>query len=79
MMALIGTITIFVKMTPIRPEHVPMMNVSALKTCEILPLLAPMARRIPISLIRSITEICVMTEIMMPDTMRETATKAIST
>ena len=41
--------------TPITPEHIPIMKVSALNTSETLCLDAPMARRIPISLRRSNT------------------------
>ena len=41
--------------TPITPEHIPIMKVSALNTSETLCLDAPMARRIPISLRRSST------------------------
>ena len=43
------------------------------------PLGAPMARRMPISRVRSCTEMRVMTPIMMEDTTREMATNAIST
>ena len=39
------------------PEHIPIINVYALKTWEILCFEAPIARSIPISLVRSITEI----------------------
>ena len=38
-----------------RPEHRPMMKVSALNTSEMFRLEAPMARRMPISLRRSST------------------------
>ena len=65
--------------TPSRPEQSPMIKVSALKTCATLRLEAPMARRIPISLVRSRTEIYVMIPIMMEETMSDTETKAIST
>ena len=57
MMALMGISSSSVKPMPIRPAHSPMMNVSALNTCETLCRDAPMARRIPISLVRSSTEI----------------------
>ena len=40
---------------PMRPEHRPMMKVSALNTSEMFRLDAPMARRMPISLRRSST------------------------
>jgi len=40
---------------PMRPEHRPMMKVSALNTSEMFRLEAPMARRMPISLRRSST------------------------
>ena len=42
--------------TPNTPEHSPMMNVSALKTCLISFFRAPIARRMPISFVRSTTE-----------------------
>src|SRR5699024_5634653 len=42
---------------PNTPDNKPMINVSALNICEIFDLDAPMARRIPISFVRSITDI----------------------
>ena len=56
-----------------------MMKVSALNTWEIFLLEAPMARRMPISLVRSMTEMWVMMPIIMQETTRDTATKAMST
>ena len=61
------------------PAQQPMMKVSALNTWEMFRLEAPRARRMPISLVRSITEMWVMMPIMMQDTTREMATKAMST
>ena len=55
------------------------MKVSALNTCVILRRDAPMARRIPISFLLSRTEMYVMIPIMIDETTRDTATKAIST
>ena len=43
--------------TPSVPDNNPTIPVSALNTCEILCFDAPMARRIPISFVRSKTEI----------------------
>ncbi len=56
-----------------------MMNVSALNNCEIFFFDAPSARRIPISFVLSITEIYVMIPIIIDETIRDTATNAIST
>ena len=64
---------------PMAPEQKPSMSVSALNTREISRLLAPMARRMPISFVRSSTEIYVMMPIIMLDTMSEMATNAMST
>ena len=55
MMALIGINKTKETMMPIAPAKKPMMIVSALKTAEILPLDAPIERKIPISLLRSRT------------------------
>ena len=79
MIELIGNVSSTEMPTPIRPAQKPMMNVSALNTCEMLRFEAPSARRMPISFVRSSTEMCVMMPIMMQETMSETATKAIST
>ena len=65
--------------TPKAPEQRPMMRVSALNTWEMLRLEAPMARKMPISLVRSITLMWVMMPIMMHDTTKDTDTKAMST
>ena len=40
---------------PIRPANKPIINVSALNTCEILRFEAPIALKIPISFLRSNT------------------------
>ena len=64
---------------PMAPEQKPSMSVSALNTREMSRLLAPMARRMPISFVRSSTEIYVMMPIIMLDTMSEMATNAMST
>ena len=55
--ALIGMFSSSVTPMPSRPEMSPMMNASALKTCEMSFLLAPMDHRMPISFVRSSTEI----------------------
>ena len=64
---------------PNTPLINPIMNVSALNTRVISFLLAPMERKIPISFVRSNTEIYVMIPIMILDTMSDTDTKAIKT
>ena len=64
---------------PNTPLINPIMNVSALNTRVISFLLAPIDRKIPISFVRSNTEIYVMIPIMMLDTMSDTDTKAIKT
>lgn len=76
---LIGISAIIDTPIPSSPAQQPMMNVSALNTCEILRLEAPNALRMPISFVRSITEICVMIPIIMHETIREIATNAIRT
>ena len=55
------------------------MNVSALKTSEMLRFEAPIARRMPISFWRSSTLMYVMTPIMTEDTTSEMEINAIST
>ena len=79
MIELMGISSSAVMPTPSRPEQSPMMKVSALKTCATLRFEAPMARKIPISLVRSRTEIYVMIPIMIEETMSDTEIKAIST
>ena len=76
---LIGIFKINVITIPIIPEVKPMIKVSALNTREISRLEAPMARKIPISLVRSRTEIYVMIPIMILETINETLTKPIKT
>ena len=76
---LIGTFNTRVINIPNTPLINPIMNVSALNTRVISFLLAPMERKIPISFVRSNTEIYVMIPIMMLDTMSDTDTKAIKT
>ena len=63
---------------PMSPAQQPMMKVSALNTWEMFPLEAPRARRMPISLVRSSTEMWVMMPIIMQDTTREMPTKPMS-
>ena len=65
--------------TPSPPDNKPMINVSALKIDEMFLFDAPIALKIPISLVRSITDIKVMIAIMIDDTTRDIDTKAIST
>ena len=77
--ALMGKVMSAESPTPRSPAKSPSRTVSALKTAEMLPLDAPSARRMPISLVRSSTEMWVMMPIMMAETMSETETKAMST
>ena len=79
MMALVGMSSSSAMPIPISPAIRPVMNVSALKISPTLRLEAPMARRIPISFLRSSTLMCVMTPIMIDDTMSEIATNAMRT
>ncbi len=65
--------------TPNKPDNNPMMKVSAEKIDEILRFDAPIALKMPISLVLSRTYIRVMTAIMIEDTTREIDTKATST
>ena len=76
---LIGTFNTSVINMPNTPLINPIRNVSALNTRVISFLLAPIERKIPISFVRSNTEIYVMIPIMMLDTMSDTDTKAIKT
>ena len=57
MIMLTGTVRISVTRIPSIPAIKPTMSVSARNTCDTSRFDAPMARRIPISLIRSNTEI----------------------
>ena len=61
---------------PTAPAQKPMIRVSALNIPETFFLEAPMARRTPISFVRSCTEIRVITPIIIEDTTKEIATKA---
>lgn len=54
--------------TPKIPAHKPTNKFSALKTCDIFAFDAPSVRKIPISFVRSITEIWVMIAIIMLET-----------
>lgn len=63
---------------PSMPEQQPIINVSALNTWEILRLDAPSARSMPISLVLSITDICVIMPIIMHETTREIATFVVT-
>ena len=56
----------------------PMIAVSAIKTLRMSRLRAPIARRIPISRIRSMTEFDVITPIMTVDTTSEMDATAMS-
>ena len=69
----------YVIRTPNKPEVNPIITVSALNILETSCLDAPIARRIPISLVRSCTEIRVITPIIMEETTKEIETKAIKT
>ena len=77
--ALIGISSNSVTAIPIAPAVKPTMVVSALNTFEISRFDAPIERRIPISLVRSSTEIYVIIPIIIDDTISEIATKAIRT
>ena len=63
---------------PSSPAASPTMRVSALNTRDTSRLDAPTARSMPISLVRSSTEMLVMMPIMMEDTTSEMDTKAMS-
>ena len=69
----------YVISTPSAPAAKPMRTVSAVNMLETFFFDAPMERRMPISFVRSCTEIRVMTPIIMDETMSETATNAMST
>lgn len=77
--AFIGISRIRLVTIPMTPAQSPTITVSALKILEMSFLEAPIARSIPISLVRSSTEMYVITPIMMEDTISEIATKAMST
>ena len=77
--ALIGIHRMYVTITPSIPDVNPMITVSALNMLETFLFEAPIARRIPISFVLSCTDIRVITPIMIDETIRDTATKAIST
>ena len=79
MIALIGMVSKADTTTPINPDNNPIMSVSAINTKEILPLDAPILRKIPISLVRSSTEILVIMAIIIHETTSDTATKAMRT
>ena len=79
MIMLIGRSNNTVTINPRDPEMKPMIRLSAVKTFLISRLEAPMERRIPISLVLSNTEIYVMIPIIIDETIREMATKAIRT
>ena len=78
-MALMGMHRSAVMHTPMVPDANPMITVSAVNMLETLRFEAPMDRSTPISLVRSCTEIRVITPIMMEDTTSDIATNAIST
>src|SRR3954470_15038271 len=79
MMALIGISNKIERPTPMIPAVNPMIIVSALNTLEMSFLRAPTLRRIPISLVRSMTETYVMMPIIIVETKREIAAKPVST
>ena len=64
---------------PNTPADNPTINVSALNTLDMSFFDAPIALSIPISLVLSRTEIQVIIPIMIDETTREIATKAIRT
>ena len=64
---------------PRRPETIPRMNVSASKTRVISFFLAPSAFRIPISFVRSRTDVYVIMAIMIRLTIRFVPANAIRT
>ena len=76
---LIGIFNRTVIKIPKIPLVNPIIKVSALKTREISFLLAPILRKIPISLVLSNTEIYVIIPIIIEDTIKDTLTKAIKT
>ena len=75
----IGIFNKIVIIIPIHPLVSPIIKVSALNTRETSFLLAPMLLKIPISYVRSNTEIYVMIPIIMEDTTKEMETNPIST
>ena len=77
--ALIGKISTSVSPTPSNPAIRPSISVSALNTRAISCYDAPMARRMPISFVRSSTEIYVIMPIMIDETTSEIETNAIRT
>ena len=77
--ALIGIVARSVMAMPSTPEINPSMAVSAVKMRQMSFYEAPIARRIPISFVRSRTEMYVMIAIIIDDTMSEMATKPTST
>ena len=78
-MPLIGIKRSTVRTIPIIPASSPIINVSALNTCEIFLLEAPIALKIPISFLRSRTLIYVITPIIIDETTSDIATNAIRT
>ena len=77
--ALIGKVARSVMAIPSTPEINPSMAVSAVKMRRMSFFEAPIARRIPISFVRSRTEMYVIIAIIIDDTMSEMATKPTST
>ena len=73
----VGISNISVIPIPITPETLPTIKVSALNTRDTSCFDAPMARRMPISFVRSSTDIYVIIPIIIEDTTRDIATKAI--
>ena len=77
--ALIGIVARSVMAIPSTPEINPSMAVSAVKMRRMSFFEAPIARRIPISFVRSRTEMYVIIAIIIDDTMSEMATNPTST
>ena len=78
-MRFIGMHKRYVITMPSNPEANPTITVSALNRPDTSRFEAPIARKIPISLVRSCTEIRVITPIIIDDTTNDIATNAIST
>lgn len=77
--AFIGIVRSTVTRIPITPAVNPRITASALNTREISRFDAPIERRIPISFVRSSTEMYVIIPIIIEDTTSDIATNAIST
>ena len=69
----------YVTSTPKSPDANPMISVSALNILDTSRFDAPIARKIPISFVRSCTDMSVITPIIIDDTTRDMDTNAINT